>query len=83
MMYWKTLLVNWNICRVVRLAAAIPILVMGIREHNWTTIVFGAIFAALGLFSTQCCTTSGTCYSNSSVRSNRRREQQVEFEEIK
>lgn len=82
-MYWKSLLVNWNICRVVRLAVAIPILVLGIREHNWTAVAFGAIFAALGLFGTQCCTTSGTCYSNSSVRSNGRVEQQVEFEEIK
>lgn len=82
-MYWKSLLINWNICRVVRLVAAIPLLVMGISQHNWTAISFGAIFAALGLFSTQCCTTSGTCYTKSPERSSGRGEQQVEFEEIK
>ena len=81
-MYLKNLLVNWNVCRLVRIIAGVPILMMGIQQSDGPVIAFGAIFTALGLFTTQCCS-SGVC-SGGPIRSGGTDPNgNVEFEEIK
>lgn len=78
--YWKQLLINWNVCRIVRIIAGVPVMIMGINQHDWSIILFGAAFLALGLFSTQCCA-SGACYTP--TRQTDTPDKPVEFEEIK
>lgn len=80
MNYWNSLLLNWNACRIVRIIAGTPILIMGISRADVPTILFGVIFVALGLFTTQCCT-SGACTSPPGRRGEA--EKTVQFEEIK
>lgn len=80
-LYLKQLLVNWNVCRIVRMAGGLLILITGIRQADWPVILFGSAFLAAGLFSTQCCA-GGACYTASGkqpVNDNKA----VEFEEIK
>ena len=81
-MYLKNLLVNWNVCRLVRIITGVPILVMGIRQSDGPVIAFGAIFTALGLFTTQCCSI-GVCTGPPIRQGAADRNNKVEFEEIK
>jgi hypothetical protein len=78
--YPKQLLTNWNVCRIVRIIAGVPVLIMGIQQHDWSVILFGAAFLALGLFSTQCCS-NGACYTPYRQKDNAGKP--VDFEEIK
>lgn len=68
--YWKQLLVQWNVCRIVRIAAGLPIMIMGIRQHDWPVIAFGAAFLLAGLLSLQCCS-GGSCSVNTSGNSRK------------
>jgi len=81
-MYLRNLLVNWNACRIVRIIAGAPILVMGIRQMDGPVIAFGAVFTALGLFTTQCCST-GVCNVTPIRTGGTDPNGKVEFEEIK
>ncbi len=82
MTYVRKLLFEWNVCRLVRIAGGVPIVIMGIREQHWPSVVFGAAFVALGLFTTQCCSASGC--GTSSINTKRPGTADiVEFEEIK
>ena len=81
-MYLRNLLVNWNVCRLVRIIAGVPILVMGIQQSDGPVIAFGAIFTALGLFTTQCCST-GVCSGNPIHPGTADPNGKIEFEEIK
>lgn len=82
MAYVKKILFNWNICRMVRIAGGTPILIMGIRQQHWPTILFGAVFIALGLFTTQCCA-GDSCLNNPANTYNSEKKGITEFEEIK
>jgi len=79
-LWLKQLMVQWNVCRVVRIAAGLPIMIMGIRQSDWPTAAFGAAFLLAGLLSVQCCTAYGctTRYSSKSESS-----EPVDFEELK
>jgi hypothetical protein len=79
-MYLRSLVYTWNICRITRLIAGIPITYMGIKYDHWPSTAFGLAFVALGLFTTRCCAT-GNCDTNYSVpvKGNER----TSFEEIK
>ena len=82
MTYVKKLMFEWNVCRLVRIAGGVPIVIMGVREQHWPSVVFGAAFVALGMFTTQCCSAGGC--STPSIKTKRPgREEMVEFEEIK
>lgn len=78
--YFKQLCVEWNVCRIVRIAGGLPIMLTGIIRHDWPTGLFGAAFIAAGLFSTQCCATGSCGISNNSPS---HKQQAVEFEEVK
>ncbi|MFM9909624.1 MAG: hypothetical protein ACKVOW_09755 [Chitinophagaceae bacterium] len=82
MTYLKRIVIEWNVCRVVRIAGGIPIMVMGIQQQHWPTIVFGAAFVSLGLFTTQCCS-GNAC--NTSIEKHKKIDlaNTTEFEEIK
>ncbi|HEX5026921.1 MAG TPA: hypothetical protein VFV68_16685 [Agriterribacter sp.] len=58
--YLRQILFNWNVCRIVRIIAGTPILIVGIRDADWPVIIFGAAFLATGLFSIYCCA-AGQC----------------------
>ena len=81
-MYLRNLLVKWNVCRIVRIIAGVPILVMGIRQMDVPVIAFGAIFTALGLFTTQCCS-AVACQGPSIRRGGADPNGKIEYEEIK
>lgn len=85
-LWLKQLLVTWNVCRIVRIAAGLPIMIMGIRQHDWPTIAFGAAFLMAGLLSVQCCS-AGTCNTGRPVGNkiaNRLPDDaDIEFEELK
>lgn len=79
--YFRSLVFTWNICRIVRIFGSIPFIVAGIKVGHWPTVVFGSVFAALGLFYTRCCASTDCSMDYSQpVKSNRGT---VEFEEIK
>jgi len=82
MIYVRKLLLEWNICRLVRIAGGIPIVIMGLRQQHWPSVVFGAAFVALGLFTTQCCSANG-CNTTSIKPVKASATEHVEFEEIK
>ena len=79
-LWLKQLMVQWNVCRIVRIAAGLPIMIMGIRQSDWPVTAFGAAFLLAGLLSVQCCTADGctTRYSNKNEPAK-----PVEFEELK
>jgi hypothetical protein len=75
----KQLLVQWSVCRIVRIAGGLPIMIMGIKQHDWPVILFGAAFLLAGLLSVQCCTADGC-----TPRYNRNKPAKtIEFEELK
>lgn len=79
--YLRSLLVNWNVCRIVRIFGSIPFIAAGIKVGHWPTVAFGAVFAALGLFYIRCCASNDCTVDYSKpARSSRNG---VEFEEIK
>jgi len=79
-LWLKQLMVQWNVCRIVRIAAGLPIMIMGIRQSDWPVIAFGAAFLLAGLLSVQCCTADGC-----TTRYNSKNElpKHIEFEEVK
>jgi hypothetical protein len=79
MNYARRLLREWNISRVVRIIAGLPIFIYGVHLKEWSLIFFGAAFLAAGLFSTQDC--SAGCYT--ALPRKRPESKPVEFEEVK
>jgi hypothetical protein len=59
--WWKQILFEWNICRIVRIAAGIAVLIVGVNNADWPVMLFGVGFLAAGLFSVYCCA-AGACY---------------------
>lgn len=80
MIYLRNLVYTWNICRIARLIAGIPITYMGIKQDHWPSAAFGMAFIALGLFTTQCCAT-GTCDARYQERIDQN--ESASFEEVK
>jgi hypothetical protein len=70
MPYLKQLLVQWNVCRIVRIAAGLPVMILGIRQNDWPVAAFGAASLLAGLLSFQCC--SGNSCSVNTTRNIRK-----------
>ena len=47
----KQYLSNWNLMRLMRLAAGIFILIQGIQINEWIFIVIGALFTLMPLLN--------------------------------
>ncbi len=53
---------RWNWIRIVYLILGISVIVQSIPIHQWMGVLFGAYFAAMGLFAFGCA--AGNCYIN-------------------
>ncbi|HAO03888.1 MAG: hypothetical protein IPO46_05210 [Chitinophagaceae bacterium] len=76
----KQYLSNWNLMRLMRLAAGIFILIQGIQINEWIFIVIGALFTLMPLLNMGCCG-AGTC--KTPVQKFTNNTGNVNFEEIK
>ncbi len=56
----KQYLSGWNFMRVFRLVVGVLVLVQGIRMHDWSFILIGALFSLMPVFNIGCCG-SGSC----------------------
>jgi len=70
---------NWNVMRALRLVFGIYIIVQGFQDHQWIFILLGSVFSMLSLLNIGCC---GVSRCNVPKRSNRKKRQQITFEEI-
>lgn len=78
------ILQGWTITRALYLLMGGAVAVQSIMENQWWGIVFGAYFAAMGVFNFGCAAgcSSGACYNEpSSDRSGKI--QDIQFEEVK
>ncbi len=57
-----SILHNWNLFRLLRLALGIAIIVQGAMGKDILFIIAGALFTLLAIFNAGCCA-GGTCYT--------------------
>ena len=81
----KRILTNWTFTRALFLIMGTMVVVQSVISHQWFAVLFGAYFAAMGLFAFGCA--SGNCFGGSCSKepkdiSNSAIEE-VDFEEVK
>lgn len=81
----ERLLTNWTILRVIYLALGTMIIIQTAMSREWIGVLFGAYFAAMGLFAFGCA--SGNCFggncSTDSKQNNNNKTEDITFEEVK
>ncbi|PQJ12007.1 hypothetical protein CJD36_009465 [Flavipsychrobacter stenotrophus] len=80
----ESLLTNWSLIRIVRLAIGIWMVGMGIQSKDWAVGLFGGFFLYQAVTNTGCCG-SGACYTPPRGRKFNREEptKEIEYEEVK
>lgn len=76
----KTLVNDWNIMRVIRLALGVLVIIQSISEKNYMLTVAGGLFAFLALINVGCCGTNG-CAVNPRVNKSDLKKEAV-YEEV-
>lgn len=59
----ERILTGWTFKRVLYIVMGGYLIVQSVMDKQWVFILFGAYFAAMGLFAFGCA--SGNCYGNS------------------
>lgn len=81
----QRVLTNWNFSRFLYVGLGSAFIINSIMTEQWFGVVFGAYFAAMGLFAFGCA--SGNCYVDTSSKTSENQVQtdvlNVEFEEVK
>ena len=81
----ETLLLDWNLMRILRVVGGFALIFAGITKHDTISGAFGLFFAYQGLFNVSCCGMGG-CATSSCQTPSRNPIQEtddVEFEEVK
>jgi hypothetical protein len=78
----KSILLNWNFFRILRLAAGIAIMVQAVMVKDFFLGTAGFLFSILALFNAGCCATGG-CYSPASKHNNMvNAKDEINYEEV-
>jgi hypothetical protein len=81
----ERILTQWSLSRALFLILGIMVIVQSAMSHQWFGILFGAYFAAMGLFAFGCASGGcfgGSCATESKLKSDAAIED-VSFEEVK
>lgn len=81
----ERILTQWTLPRALFLIMGIMVIVQSAMSYQWFGILFGAYFAAMGLFAFGCA--SGGCFGGSCATETKRESnttiEDVDFEEVK
>lgn len=81
----QRLLTNWTFIRALYVVMGTLVTIQSIEPFQWFGVLFGAYFAAMGLFSFGCA--SGACFTSNSntkpIQQTKAQIENVQFEEIK
>ena len=80
----ESLLTNWSLIRIVRLALGIWMIGWSIQAKDWAMGLFGGFFLYQAVTNTGCCG-SGACYTPPRGRRTTTAEatKEIEYEEVK
>ncbi|MDX1651606.1 MAG: hypothetical protein R3277_03880 [Brumimicrobium sp.] len=81
----ERILTNWTFTRALFVIMGTMVIVQSALNHEWFVVLFGAYFAAMGLFAFGCASGGcfgGNCATASKENSNASKED-VEYEEVK
>lgn len=76
----QTIFSNWNFFRVVRLLAAIAIIIQAYLVKDVAFGVAGVVFGSMAIFNIGCCGFNG-CATN--IHQNTNTSKEISYEEIK
>ena len=80
----ERILTGWTLIRVFYLITGSYIIAQGLMEKQWFAMVFGAYFAAMGLFGFGCA--GGNCYGGKCIPAPQQKStsasSETDFEEI-
>ncbi|MBS1909730.1 MAG: hypothetical protein JST03_07640 [Bacteroidetes bacterium] len=76
----KSYFSNWNLMRLLRLAAGIFILIQGLQVHEWIFIIAGLWFTLMPLLNIGCC---GSASCNTPMKQWKNKNDRENFENIK
>lgn len=71
---------NWSFMRLLRLAMAVYIIIIGVQENNLWFIALGGMFSLMPLFNMGCC---GVASCNVAETKNNKKTDEITFEEVK
>lgn len=81
----ERILTNWTIPRALFLIMGIMVIIQSVMSQQWFAVLFGAYFAAMGLFAFGCA--SGGCFGGSCSTEPKKKSntaiEEVDFEEVK
>lgn len=77
----NTLLQNWGLFKIIRVALGIIILIQGILTGEIPSILIGLAFSVLALMNVGCCGPSG-CSTGANTGSKQQTQGEVEYEEV-
>lgn len=75
----KNLLSNWTLIRAIRLILGLIIVIQGLIQKDYLFAFLGMLFAVLAFANIGCCGTSGC---NSNIHSFKKKEKEVQYEEV-
>jgi hypothetical protein len=75
----QTILSNWTLMRLLRLAMGIAIMVQSVPSKDWTMGILGLLFSAMAVFNIGCCGTSGC---NTATKKTIETTKNISYEEV-